>query len=179
MPGENQSRIAHVQERQIPVPMPLEEYKKKRRFEATPEPGPGVKEEPGHEFVIQKHQATRLHWDLRLEDEGVLKSWAVTKEPPTTPGIKRLAVHVEDHPYDYIDFEGEIPKGEYGAGTVEIWDRGTYRPLLYREPDNSTAEAIDRGALKIEFEGERLKGHYVLFNFDKKGKNWFFFKMKH
>jgi bifunctional non-homologous end joining protein LigD len=158
--------------------MPLEEYRKKRRFEATPEPAPGVKAAESHEFVIQKHQASRLHWDLRLEDEGVLKSWAVTKEPPTTPGIKRLAVHVEDHPYDYKDFEGEIPKGEYGAGTVEIWDSGTYRPLLEKEPDNSTAEAIDRGALKVELDGKRLKGRYVLFNFDKKGKNWFFFKMK-
>lgn len=160
--------------------MPLKEYKKKRDFTATPEPGGEVKEAPGREFVIQKHDASRLHYDLRLEDGGVLKSWAVTKEPPTEAGVKRLAVQVEDHPYDYIDFEGEIPKGEYGAGTVEIWDRGTYRPLLEGEPDRSVAEAIERGALKFELEGERLKGRYVLYNFERQkgGKNWFFFKMK-
>jgi bifunctional non-homologous end joining protein LigD len=158
--------------------MPLKEYKKKRRFEVTPEPGPRVKEEEGHEFVIQRHQASHLHWDLRLEDEGVLKSWAVTKEPPAEPGVKRLAVHVEDHPYDYKDFEGVIPEGEYGAGTVEIWDRGVYVPLLEDEPDESVSAAIDRGALKFHLEGERLHGNYVLYHFDKNGKNWFFFKMK-
>lgn len=160
--------------------MPLKEYRKKRDFTLTPEPEPSVRPVESSEFVIQKHQASRLHYDLRLADEGVLKSWAVTKEPPTEPGIKRLAVHVEDHPYDYIDFSGEIPAGEYGAGTVEIWDRGTYRPLLEGEPDRSTAEAIERGALKFELDGERLKGRYVLYNFerDKGGKNWFFFKMK-
>ena len=129
-------------------------------------------------FVIQKHRASRLHYDLRLADEGVLKSWAVTKEPPVEPGVKRLAIRVEDHPYDYIDFEGEIPAGQYGAGTVEIWDRGTYHPLLEKEPDNSTAEAIERGALKVELNGGRLKGRFVLYNFDKKGKQWFFFRMK-
>ena len=159
--------------------MPLKEYQKKRRFDITPEPEPGPAEQGGHEFVIQKHQASHLHWDLRLADEGVLKSWAITKEPPAEPGVKRLAVHVEDHPYEYKDFEGEIPKGEYGAGTVEIWDSGTYVPLLPREPDSSVAEAIDRGALKFRLEGDRLKGNYVLYHFDKKGKNWFFFKMKH
>jgi bifunctional non-homologous end joining protein LigD len=160
--------------------MPLKEYKKRRDFAATPEPGPEVKEAPGRKFVVQKHDASRLHYDLRLEDEGVLKSWAVTKEPPTEAGVKRLAIHVEDHPYDYIDFEGEIPEGEYGAGTVEIWDRGTYHPLLEGEPDKSVAEAIERGALKFELEGERLKGRYVLYNFERQkgGKNWFFFRMK-
>jgi bifunctional non-homologous end joining protein LigD len=160
--------------------MPLKEYKKKRDFAVTPEPGPDVKQVETRDFVVQKHQARRLHYDLRLVDEGVLKSWAVTKEPPTEPGIKRLAVHVEDHPFDYKDFEGEIPAGEYGAGTVEIWDRGTYRPLLEDEPDNSVAEAIERGALKFELHGERLNGRYVLYNFerDKGGKNWFLFKMK-
>jgi bifunctional non-homologous end joining protein LigD len=158
--------------------MPLEEYKKKRRFAVTPEPSPRVKGEPGGAFVIQKHQASHLHWDLRLEDEGVLKSWAVTKEPPAEPGVKRLAVHVEDHPFDYKDFEGVIPEGEYGAGTVEIWDSGEYWPLLEGEPDASVADAIERGALKFELDGRRLEGRYVLYHFDKKGKNWFFFKMK-
>ncbi|HEY5472166.1 MAG TPA: DNA polymerase ligase N-terminal domain-containing protein [Candidatus Limnocylindrales bacterium] len=159
--------------------MPLKEYQKKRRFDVTPEPEPALAEPGGSEFVIQMHQASHLHWDLRLADEGVLKSWAVTKEPPAEPGVKRLAVHVEDHPYDYKDFEGVIPVGEYGAGTVEIWDSGTYEPLLEGEPDSSVAEAIDRGALKFRLEGSRLKGNYVLYHFDKKGKNWFFFKMKH
>lgn len=158
--------------------MPLKEYKKKRDFAATPEPEPGIKEAGSCGFVIQKHQARRLHYDLRLEAGGVLKSWAVTREPPAEPGVKRLAVQVEDHPYDYITFEGEIPEGQYGAGTVEIWDRGTYRPLLEGEPDNNTTEAIERGALKFELDGERLKGPYVLYHFDKDGKNWFFFKMK-
>lgn len=158
--------------------MPLKEYRKKRDFDATTEPEPGIKDTEGREFVIQRHDASHVHYDLRLEDEGVLKSWAVTKEPSSETGVKRLAVHVEDHPYDYIDFEGEIPEGQYGAGTVEIWDRGTYRPLLEGEPDRSVAEAIERGALKIELRGKRLNGRYVLYHFDKKGKNWFFFRMK-
>jgi bifunctional non-homologous end joining protein LigD len=156
----------------------LKEYKDKRRFEVTPEPGAVLKDEQGRAYVIQRHDASRLHWDLRLEDQGVLRSWAVTKEPPSEPGVKRLAIHVEDHPYDYKDFEGVIPEGEYGAGTVETWDKGTYEPLLAGEPDRSVAEAIERGALKVRIMGERLKGDYVLFNFDGKGKNWFFFKMK-
>lgn len=156
---------------------PLEDYKKKRNFENTPEPEPAVAQAGGNRFVIQKHQATTLHYDFRLEVDGVLKSWAVTKEPPASPGVKRLAIMTEDHPCSYIDFEGEIPEGQYGAGTVEVWDRGTYEPLLEGEPDSSFAEGIERGAVKFELEGNRLKGKYVLFNFDKK-KNWFFFKMK-
>jgi bifunctional non-homologous end joining protein LigD len=159
--------------------MPLKEYKDKRRLESTPEPAAEVAEREGRDFVIQRHQASHLHWDLRLEDGGVLKSWAVTKEPPAEPGVKRLAVQVEDHPFDYRDFEGTIPEGEYGAGTVEIWDSGTYVPLLEGEPDASVADAIARGALKFRLEGGRLKGNYVLYHFDKKGRNWFFFKMKH
>lgn len=158
--------------------MPLDEYKKKRDFSGTPEPEPSIRSTAGRSFVIQKHHASRLHYDLRLEEDGVLKSWAVTKEPPTEPGVKRLAVRVEDHPYEYKDFEGEIPEGRYGAGTVEIWDRGTYRPLLEGEPDRSVDEAIERGALKFELEGQRLKGRYVLYHFDKGDKNWFFFRMK-
>jgi DNA ligase D-like protein (predicted 3'-phosphoesterase) len=120
-------------------------------------------------FVIQKHHARSLHYDLRLEDEGVLKSWAVPKEPPFEQGIKRLAVEVDDHELDYADFEGEIPDGEYGAGKVEIWDRGTYK-------------LIDKQEKKIIFElsGEKLKGNYVLLNTRMGGnpKNWLFFKLK-
>jgi len=116
-------------------------------------------------FVVQKHQATHLHYDLRLEMDGVLKSWAVPKEPPTKPGVKRLAVQVEDHALDYINFEGTIPEGMYGAGTVEIWDKGTY--TLKTRKEN-----------KIEFilHGSKLKGDYVLIRF--RDKNWLFFKKK-
>ena len=158
--------------------MPLDEYRKKRDFSGTPEPEPSTRSAPGRAFVIQKHHASRLHYDLRLEESGVLKSWAVTKEPPVEPGVKRLAVQVEDHPYDYKDFQGEIPEGQYGAGTVEIWDHGTYRPLLEGEPHGTVTEAIERGALKFELAGERLNGRYVLYHFDKDGRNWFFFRMK-
>lgn len=116
-------------------------------------------------FVIQKHQATHLHYDFRLEMDNVLKSWAVPKEPPTQPGIRRLAVQVEDHELSYIDFEGTIPEGEYGAGTVEIWDRGTY-------------SLKSRGDKIIEFtlDGSRLKGNYTLINF--KENNWLLIKKK-
>ena len=116
-------------------------------------------------FVVHRHDASRLHWDLRLEREGVLKSWAVPKEPPAAPGIKRLAVEVEDHDLDHIDFEGEIPEGEYGAGTVSIWDGGTYDLL---------SEHGRR--LKLALRGKRLRGEYVLVPLE--GKNWLFFRTK-
>jgi DNA ligase D-like protein (predicted 3'-phosphoesterase) len=117
-------------------------------------------------FVIQKHDATRLHYDFRLEMDGVLKSWAIPKEPPTEPGVKRLAVQVEDHELSYIYFEGIIPEGEYGAGKVEVWDKGTYT-------------LKHRGENKIMFtlHGERLSGDYTLLRF-KQDKNWLFFKNK-
>ncbi|MGB7970463.1 MAG: DNA polymerase ligase N-terminal domain-containing protein [Candidatus Deferrimicrobiaceae bacterium] len=116
-------------------------------------------------FVVHRHDASRLHWDLRLEREGVLKSWAVPKEPPVDPGVKRLAVEVEDHELAHIDFEGEIPEGEYGAGTVSIWDGGTYE--LLSEHDRR---------LKLAFRGRRLRGEYVLVPLE--GKNWLFFRTK-
>lgn len=117
-------------------------------------------------YVIQRHDATHLHYDLRLEMNGVLKSWAVPKTPPTESGIKRLAVQVEDHPLDYADFEGTIPEGMYGAGTVEIWDRGKY--VLKEKTDNR---------LIFEIKGKKLKGLYCLILFKGK-KNWLFFKKK-
>ncbi|MCK4243927.1 3'-phosphoesterase, partial [Candidatus Bathyarchaeota archaeon] len=114
--------------------MILEEYRSKRDFTKTSEPEAEIKEaRKDLIYVIQKHQARNLHWDLRLEREGVLKSWAVPKEPPAREGVKRLAVAVEDHPVDYASFEGTIPKGEYGAGTVEIWDKGSYTSEKWKE----------------------------------------------
>ncbi|MBN1289765.1 MAG: ATP-dependent DNA ligase, partial [Actinobacteria bacterium] len=128
----------------------LQTYKLKRDFEKTPEPGPVLSKSAGNRFVIQRHRATTLHYDFRLEADGVLKSWAVTKEPPNVPGVKRLAVMTEDHPTSYIDFSGTIPEGQYGAGTVEIWDLGTYEPLLEGKPDDSLTEGIERGAIKFK-----------------------------
>ena len=118
-------------------------------------------------FVTQKHHARNLHWDFPLEMDGVLKSWAVPKEPPTEPGLKRLAVQVEDHELSYADFEGEIPGGEYGAGKVEIWDKGTYE-LLSRSDKK----------IVVNLDGEKLKGKYTLVQFGKAEKNWLFFKAK-
>lgn len=114
-------------------------------------------------FVVHRHDALHLHWDLRLERDGVLKSWAVPKEPPEAPGVRRLAIAVEDHGLDYVDFEGTIPEGEYGAGEVRIWDSGTYEVLSEHER-----------RLKLRFAGARLKGEYALVPLE--GKNWLFFK---
>lgn len=118
-------------------------------------------------FVVQRHDASRLHWDFRFEMDGVLKSWAVPKEPPTRPGLRRLAVAVKDHDLDYIDFEGVIPEGEYGAGTVEIWDRGTFA-LESRKPDK----------LVFELRGKRMRGRYTLVHFMDKAENWLLFKTR-
>jgi len=118
-------------------------------------------------FVVQEHHASRLHWDFRLEMDSVLKSWAVPKTPPTKPGVRRLAVAVEDHDLDYIDFEGTIPEGEYGAGSVEIWDKGTYE-IESRRPEK----------LVFELYGERMRGRYTLVHFTDKDENWLLFKTK-
>jgi DNA ligase D-like protein (predicted 3'-phosphoesterase) len=144
----------------------LKEYWRKRNFEKTIEPKGEIKMKEGNIYVIHKHAATHLHYDLRLEMDGVLKSWAIPKEPPTTVGVRRLAVQVEDHPVEYANFEGTIPEGEYGAGTVEIWDKGTYK-LINRKEDK----------LIVEINGSKLKGAYVLLRF-KDQKNWLFFKKK-
>jgi len=146
--------------------MGLEEYWKKRDFEKTDEPKGDDKISGGNIYVIQKHQARRLHYDLRLEMDGVLKSWAIPKEPPTESGVKRLAVHVEDHPVEYANFEGTIPEGQYGAGTVEIWDKGQYF-LKERNEDK----------LIFEIKGIKLRGDYCLVRF-KGRENWLFFKKK-
>src|SRR5919109_1092744 len=136
--------------------MPLEEYRRKRRFEETPEPPPKVEPKAGHRFVVQKHRASHLHYDFRLEMEGVLKSWAVPKGPSLNPADKRLAMMVEDHPVSYFHFEGVIPPGNYGAGTVMVWDTGAWEPL-----GNASAMLRD-GDLKFRLHGKKLKGDFVL-----------------
>ena len=136
----------------------LGEYRRKRDFKKTAEPRGAVQGSNDREFVVQKHAATRLHYDLRLELDGVLKSWAVPKGPSMNPADKRLAVQVEDHPFDYRTFEGSIPKGEYGGGEVIVWDNGTYAP----EGTLTTKEQLARGELKFRLDGEKLRGSFVL-----------------
>src|SRR5437660_12156255 len=150
--------------------MALEEYKRKRRFEETPEPPPKVEKKKGNRFVVQKHEATRLHYDFRLEMEGVLKSWAVPKGPSLDPADKRLAMHVEDHPVSYFDFEGTIPEGNYGAGTVRVWDVGTWEPLSpvpvngeYVPGREAAAAAMTKeGDLKFRLHAKSLNGDFAL-----------------
>jgi DNA ligase D-like protein (predicted 3'-phosphoesterase) len=152
--------------------MSLKEYEKKRNLKKSGEPeGVKGKIEKNRRlflFVIHKHAATHLHWDLRLEMNGVLKSWAVPKQPPKTKGIKRLAIQVENHPLEYAKFHGTIPEGHYGAGKVEIWDKGKYE-LLEKNPKS----------MKIKLHGKKLKGDYVLVKApfgNKPDKSWLFFK---
>jgi len=148
--------------------MALTLYKKKRSFNETPEPkGKKKSSKSGLKFVVQKHDATRLHYDFRLEMEGVLKSWAVPKGPSLNPQDKRLAMMVEDHPYDYRTFEGSIPEGNYGAGTVMVWDEGTYQALWHeKEPvkkqEKILLEELKKGDVKIVLHGEKLKGAFAL-----------------
>jgi bifunctional non-homologous end joining protein LigD len=146
--------------------MGLTEYKKKRSFKQTPEPVGGKSKETRLQFVIQKHDASRLHYDFRLELKGVLKSWAVPKGPSMNPAEKRLAMLVEDHPYDYKNFEGIIPPGNYGAGTVIIWDEGYYEPLEAAGTKEAQEKVLLRGfhagQLKIRMYGQKLKGEFVL-----------------
>jgi bifunctional non-homologous end joining protein LigD len=157
----------------------LADYQAKRDFKKTSEPSGKVKIRAAEypRFVIQKHAATRLHYDLRLEQDGVFKSWAVTKGPSLNPADKRLAVEVEDHPLDYGDFEGTIPKGEYGGGTVMLWDRGFWMPEGIKDVD----AALRKGELKFTLGGQKLKGSFVLVrlkNDRERGKrtNWLLIK---
>lgn len=152
--------------------MSLEEYKKKRDFSKTQEPAQSKKKKGADKlvYVIQRHQASHLHFDLRLEEEGVLKSWAIPKIPPQETGVRRLAVQTEDHPLGYEDFEGIIPEGEYGAGKVETWDRGHYLSL-----EETSSKKV------IEIKGRKLQGRYALIKLkvkDPEDKNWLFFKLK-
>jgi bifunctional non-homologous end joining protein LigD len=142
----------------------LAEYRRKRDFSRTREPTGGTrKKSPRLAYVIQKHAASRLHYDLRLELEGVMKSWAVPKGPSLDPAVKRLAIHVEDHPIEYNQFEGTIPAGEYGGGTVMIWDYGTYTAAKDEEdPEAALRAGYRKGDFKFVLKGKRLKGSWVL-----------------
>jgi len=152
----------------------LQTYRTKRNFEATPEPKGRKARKTGDSYVIQKHDARRLHYDLRLELDGVLKSWAVTRGPSLVPGEKRLAVEVEDHPLEYGDFEGTIPKGEYGGGTVIVWDRGSWTPIT------DAKKGLAKGHLEFELHGEKLSGRWHLIrmarNRREKRNNWLLIK---
>jgi bifunctional non-homologous end joining protein LigD len=167
----------------------LDEYKRKRRFEETPEPPPKVEKKSGHRFVVQMHRATRLHYDFRLELNGVLKSWAVPKGPSLDSSDKRLSMQVEDHPVSYFDFEGTIPEGNYGAGTVMVWDVGTWEPLSsvpvngkYVPASDKEAEAmLAKGDLKFRLKGKRLNGDFALVHIKarrpgSKGNEWLMIK---
>src|SRR6185295_19442121 len=143
-------------------PMPLEEYQRKRDFKKTPEPSGGAVGSAlarGGRFVVQRHRATRLHYDFRLEIDGVLVSWAVPKGPTLDAAARRMAVHVEDHPIEYLDFEGVIPKGEYGGGDVIVWDWGTWLPEA-ETPDGR--RAVTDGELKFTLSGEKLRGRFTI-----------------
>jgi bifunctional non-homologous end joining protein LigD len=143
--------------------MNLKEYREKRDFQQTPEPSGEITDTEQSRFVIQRHQASHLHFDFRLEMDGVLKSWAVPKRPLIKPGEKRLAIQVEDHPLDYINFAGIIPEGQYGAGTVEIWDKGEY-----------TLDKINPTQIEFGLKGKKMVGNFVLIQ--TKGNNWLFIK---
>jgi bifunctional non-homologous end joining protein LigD len=157
--------------------MALEQYNQKRRFNETPEPQGKLDRGEQHRFVVQKHRASHLHYDFRLEMDGLLKSWAVPKGPSLDPGDKRLAMQVEDHPVSYFHFEGKIPEGNYGAGTVMVWDTGTWQPL------GDEHEMLRKGDLKFKLNGKKLKGEFVLAKMrsrrpGSKGTEWLLIKKK-
>jgi len=170
--------------------MSLDEYKRKRRFEETPEPPPKIEKQSRHRFCVQRHDATRLHYDFRLEMEGVLKSWAVPKGPSLDPADKRLAMQVEDHPVSYFDFEGTIPEGNYGGGTVMVWDAGTWEPLspmpvkgeYLPGTEKEAAAMLTKGDLKFRLKGKRLNGDFALVHIKgragSKGNEWLLIKKK-
>ncbi len=177
-------------ERATITTMSLDEYKRKRRFEETPEPPPKLEKQSQHRFVVQRHHASRLHYDFRLEMEGVLKSWAVPKGPSLDPADKRLAMQVEDHPVSYYDFEGIIPEGNYGGGTVMVWDAGSWEPLspvpvkgeYVPGTEKEAAAMLAKGDLKFRLKGKRLKGDFALVHIKgragSKGNEWLLIKKK-
>ena len=161
--------------------MPLEEYQRKRKFTETPEPaGRKWRSSSTRIFVVQKHDASRLHYDFRLAINGVLVSWAVPKGPSMNPAEKRLAVRTEDHPLEYAEFEGVIPAGQYGAGTVMVWDLGTYES----QDDISLEEQLARGKTDIVIEGEKLRGGFTLIEagerlaYASKSERWLLIKQR-
>src|ERR1700710_2370817 len=162
--------------------MSLQKYVAKRDFTKTAEPKAGKsKDQSKLMFVIQKHDASRLHYDFRLEMDGVLKSWAVPKGPSTDPKTKRLAMMVEDHPFDYRNFEGIIPQGEYGGGTVIVWDEGTYEPIEPIEgkkaQEKHLLQQLKSGSLKIKLHGQKLEGEFALVKTHGMGENaWLLIK---
>lgn len=163
--------------------MALQDYNKKRKFDETSEPKGATKKSTSKLiFVVQRHAASRLHYDFRLEMDGVLKSWAVPKGPSLNPEDKRLAMMVEDHPYDYKDFEGNIPEGNYGAGQVEIWDSGTYEPLdetSKLSDENELLKELKSGSLKFTLHGKKLKGEFALVKMKNAENNaWLLIKHK-
>ncbi len=159
----------------------LNEYEKKRDFAKTVEPKGGKSSKEKNIFVIQKHDASRLHYDFRIEIDGVLKSWAVPKGPSTNPKQNRLAMLTEDHPMDYADFEGTIPEDEYGGGSVIVWDAGKYKNLREEKKEGkSMVESFEDGKIEVALQGKKLKGGYVIFKTGK-GKDdnkWMLKKMK-
>ena len=162
--------------RSIKAPGALKTYRRKRNFTATPEPTGDEAVNQSHSFVVQKHAASHLHYDFRLEIGGVLKSWAVAKGPSIDPAVKRLAIEVEDHPLAYGDFEGTIPKGQYGGGTVMVWDRGTWQPV------EDAKEGLRAGRLKFRLDGEKMRGLWALVRMKPRPKdrhaNWLLIKDK-
>ena len=161
--------------------MALTTYNKKRNFKETAEPKGKAEKKNLFRFVVQRHDASRLQYDFRLELGGVLKSWAVPKGPSMNPEDKRLAVMVEDHPVSYIHFEGVIPEGNYGAGTVEVWDKGAFMAVnkyLEKISEKEALKDIEKGELKIFLKGEKLEGGFVLVRLKKDEKNWLLIKHK-
>jgi bifunctional non-homologous end joining protein LigD len=162
--------------------MSLAKYKQKRSFAKTPEPRGGAPALNSLLFVVQKHAASHLHYDFRLEMAGVLKSWAIPKGPSLNPEDKRLAMMVEDHPFDYKDFEGIIPEGNYGAGTVIVWDTGSYEPLALNDGTKKAQNTIllkelKAGSLKFKISGKKLKGEFALVRTKGRGENsWLLIK---
>jgi DNA ligase D-like protein (predicted 3'-phosphoesterase) len=157
----------------------IEEYNKKRESGKSPEPkGKKGGDGNGLRFCFQKHDASSLHYDFRVEADGVLKSWSVPKGPSTDPSDKRLAIRTEDHPVDYIDFEGVIPEGEYGAGTVLLWDLGTYENITEKEGEiKDLAKAVEDGHFLVSLKGEKIEGGYAMTRTDKKKGQWILVKM--
>ena len=171
----------------MPPEESLETYREKRQFQRTPEPNGEKEVQEGRPiFVIQKHDASHLHYDFRLEWGGVLKSWAVPKGPSTTPRTMRLAMLTEDHPLDYANFEGVIPEGNYGAGTVMVWDYGPYRNLRAEKPDHpeDMAQSFRDGKIEVWLDGHKLKGGFALIRTrgmgggEDDGRKWLLVKMK-